>query len=56
MSNLEQHQRAIKDLSLKQKLVIIGWLFWNWRRFRKYHKCVIGQWYGDKAYMIAKIE
>tara|TARA_B110000967_G_scaffold193798_1_gene221693 strand:+ start:135 stop:305 length:171 start_codon:yes stop_codon:yes gene_type:complete len=56
MSNLEQHQRAAKDLSFKQKLIIVSWLFWSWKRFKKYHKCVIRQWYGDKAFLIARCQ
>ena len=56
MSNIEQHQRASKNLTFKQKLIIIGWLFWNWKRLNKYHKCVIEQWYGDKAFLIAQAE
>lgn len=56
MSNLEQHQRAVKDLSFKQKIIIISWIFWNWKRLKKYHKCVITQWYGDKAFLIAQAQ
>ena len=56
MSNIEKHKRAIKDLTFKQKLIIVGWLFWNRKRFGKYHKCVISQWYGDKAFLIAQTE
>jgi len=54
MSNLEQHQRAAKDLSFKQKITIISWIFWNRKSLKKYHKCVIEQWYGDKAFLIAQ--
>lgn len=56
MSNLEQHQRAAKDLSFNQKIIIMSWIFWNWKRLKKYHKCVIGQWYGDKAFLIAQAQ
>lgn len=56
MSNLEQHKRAAKDLSFKQKITIVSWLFWNWKRLKKYHKCVISQWYGDKAFLMAQTQ
>ena len=56
MSNLQQHKRAAQDLSFKQKLTIVSWLFWNWKRLSKYHKCVISQWHGDKAFFIAQTQ
>ena len=56
MTNLQQHQRALKDLSFKQKMIVISWMLWNWKGLKKYHKCVITQWYGDKAFMIAQTQ
>ena len=56
MSKLEQHQRAVKDLTFKQKVIILSWLFWNWEGLKKYHKCVITQWYGDKDFLIAQTQ
>ncbi len=56
MSNLEQHKRAVEDLSFRQKITIVSWLFWNWKSLKKYHKCVISQWYGDKAFLAAKTQ
>jgi hypothetical protein len=56
MTNLQQHQRAFKDLSFKQKTTVIAWIFCNWKRLKKYHRCVITQWYGDKAFLIAQTQ
>ena len=54
MKKLKQHQRALRDLSFKQKITVISWILWNWKGLNKYHKCVITEWYGDKAFTIAK--